>query len=138
MVVCFHLHIDINARTLKTMIIFYFTVGEIIQQTCFPWELGAAQVSFGPAHLLTLWAPAAPGVGHREQATFTFGSDIQDHIEKDESADHEQEGLRVHEGELGGPVTVIEEPDDQGHQAGLHPVDEEGRQVSEVIGNLTT
>lgn len=70
--------------------------------------------------------------------TLTFGNDIQDHIERDESADHEQEGCCVHEGELGGPMTVIEEPDDQGHQAGLRPMDEEGWQVSEVVGNLTT
>lgn len=71
-------------------------------------------------------ARAAPGVGYREWGTLTFGDDIQDHIERDESSDHEQEGRRVHEGELDGPMAVIEESDDQGHQAGLRPVDEEG------------
>lgn len=70
--------------------------------------------------------------------TLTFGNDIQDHVERDESSDHEQEGRRVHEGELDGSVAIIQEADDQGHQAGLCPMDEEGWQVSEVIGNLTT
>lgn len=74
----------------------------------------------------------------REQATLTFGNDIQDHVERDESSDHEQEGSCVHEGELDGPVAVIEEPDDQGHQAGLCSMDEESWQVSEVVENLTT
>lgn len=83
-------------------------------------------------------ADAAPRVGHGEQATLTFGNDIQDHVERDESSDHEQDGHRVHEGELDGSMAIVEEPDDQGHQAGLCPVDEEGWQVSEVIGNLTT
>lgn len=77
-------------------------------------------------------------MGHREQATLTFGNDIQDHVERDESSNHEQEGSRVCEGELDGPVAVIEEPDDQGHQAGLCSMDKESWQVSEVVENLTT
>lgn len=35
-------------------------------------------------------------------------------------------------------MSIVQEPDDEGHQAGFRPVDEQGGQVSEVIGNLTT
>lgn len=35
-------------------------------------------------------------------------------------------------------MAVVKEPNDEGHQAGFRPVDEQGGQVSEVIGNLTT
>jgi hypothetical protein len=70
--------------------------------------------------------------------TLTFGDDIQNHIERDKCASHEQESHCVHEGEVGVPMAIVEEPDDQGHQAGLRPMDEEGWQISEVIGNLTT
>lgn len=35
-------------------------------------------------------------------------------------------------------MAIVKEPDDEGHQAGFRPVDEQGGQVSEVIGNLTT
>lgn len=72
-----------------------------------------------------------------ERGTLTFGDYIQDHIERDEPTDHEQEGRCVLEGELGVPVSIVEEPNNQGHQAGLYPVNEEGWQVSEIIGNLT-
>lgn len=71
-------------------------------------------------------------------ATLTFGDDIQNDIERDESADHEQEGGCIREGELDAPVAKIEETDGQRHQTGLCPVNEEGGQVSEVVGNLTT
>ena len=83
-------------------------------------------------------SPAAPGVGLKDQATLTFGNDVQDHVERDERSDHEQEGRPVREGEPVGPMSIIEEANDQGHQAGLGCVDEEGWQVSEVVGNLTT
>lgn len=35
-------------------------------------------------------------------------------------------------------MAIVKEPDDEGHQAGFCPMDEQGGQVSEVIGNLTT
>lgn len=109
--------------------------GETVQQTCLLQELSRTQANPGPVQSM---ADTAVCVGHREQATLTFGDDIQDHVERDKSSDHEQEGRCVRQGELDSPVAVVEEPDDQGHQAGLHPMDEEGWQVSEIVGNLTT
>lgn len=109
--------------------------GETVQQTCLLQELSGTQASPGPVQSM---ADTALCVGYREQATLTFGDDIQDHAERNKSSDHEQEGHRVRQGELDSPVAIVEEPDDQGHQAGLHYVDEEGWQVSEVVGNLTT
>lgn len=35
-------------------------------------------------------------------------------------------------------MAIVKESDDEGHQAGLCAVDEQGGQVPEVIGNLTT
>lgn len=35
-------------------------------------------------------------------------------------------------------MAIVKEPDDERHQAGFCPVDEQGGQVSEVVGNLTT
>ena len=113
----------------------FSTHGEIVQQICLLQELYGTQASPDPVQSV---ADTALHVGHREQATLTFGDDIQDHVERDKSSDHEQEGRRVRQGELDSPVAVVEEPDDQGHQAGLRPVDEEGWQISEVVGNLTT
>lgn len=109
--------------------------GETVQQTCLLQELSRTQANPGPVQSM---ADIAVRVGHREQATLTFGDDIQDHVERDKSSDHEQEGRCVRQGELDSPVAVVEEPDDQGHQAGLRPMDEEGWQVSEIVGNLTT
>ena len=109
--------------------------GETVQQTCLLQELRRTQASPGPVQSM---ADTALHTGHREQATLTFGDDVQDHAERNKRSDHEQEGHRVRQGELDSPMAVVEEPDDQGHHAGLHHVGEEGWQVSEVVGNLTT
>ena len=95
-------------------------------------------MGFGQGQRVAAGALAAVGVAQREPGTLTFGNDMQDDVEGDEGSDHEQKGHRVHDGELDGPVAVVEEPDDQGHEAGLRPVDEQGLQVSKVVGNLTT
>lgn len=65
--------------------------GETVQQTCLLQELCGTQASPGPAQSVA----DTYHVGHREQATLTFGDDIQDHVERDKSSDHEQEGCRV-------------------------------------------
>lgn len=70
--------------------------------------------------------------------TLTFGDDIQDDIERNKRSYHEEEGCRVHEGELLGPVAIVKEADDEGHQAGFRPMNEQCGQVPEVIGNLTS
>ena len=70
--------------------------------------------------------------------TLTFGDDIQDDIERNERPYHEEEGCCVHEGELLGPMAVVKEANDEGHQAGFRPMNEQRGQVPEVIGNLTT
>lgn len=51
--------------------------------------------------------------------TLTFGNDIQDDIERNKRSYHEEEGCRVHEGELLGPMAIVKEADDEGHQAGF-------------------
>ena len=68
----------------------------------------------------------------------TFGDNIQNDIERDERSYHEQQGCCVHEEERLDIMAIVKEPNDEGHQAGFRPVDEQGGQVSEVIGNLTT
>lgn len=68
----------------------------------------------------------------------TFGDNIQNDIERDKCSYHEEQGCCVHEEEWLDIVAIEKEPDDEGHQAGFRPVDEQGGQVSEVIGNLTT
>lgn len=70
--------------------------------------------------------------------TLTFGDNIQNDIERDERSYHEQQGCHVHEEERLDIMAIVKEPDDEGHQTGFRPVDEQGGQVSEVIGNLTT
>lgn len=84
----------------------------------------------GPAQSV---ADTALHVGHREQATLTFGDDIQDHVERDKSSIMNKRAAVIRQGELDSPVAVVEEPYDQGHQAGLRPVDEEGWQVSKSL-----
>lgn len=108
------------------------------QQTYFPQNLRGTQAALGPAQRHQCCASCCSRCGAGGQATLTFGNDIQDHIERDKPSDHKQESSLVHEGELGGSVAIIEEPDDQGPQTGLCPMDEESWQVSEVVGNLTT
>ena len=51
--------------------------GEIVQQTCLLQELCGTQANPDPVQSM---ADTALHVGHREQATLTFGDDIQDHI----------------------------------------------------------
>lgn len=70
--------------------------------------------------------------------TLTFGDDIQNDIKRNERSYHEQEGCHVHEGERLVCVAVVKEANDERHQAGFCSMDEQGGQVPEVIGNLTT